>query len=101
MLVIAADAAQPGDHHLISRLEQAQQLIQPGTGGQFAGDLLDHDAARLDPGRFQLVLLGVGVLLAGGDPRVPVPGHLGAPVPRAPAIMGLLTPLSTVYRTLN
>ena len=99
MLAVAADAAQPGDQHLVPGLKPTQQLVEPGPGGQLAGDLLEHDVARLDPGRGQLVLLGVRVLLAGGDPRVPVPGHRGLPAPAA--VMSLLNPLHTVYRTLN
>ena len=89
--MVAADAAQPGDHDLVPGGQPAQQLVEPGPGGQLAGDLLDHDVARLDPGRRQRVLLGVRVLLASGDPRVPVPGHHGSPAPHAAAVMSLLT----------
>ena len=101
VLVVTADAAQPGDHDLVPGGQPAQQLIQPGAGGQLAGDLIDHDVARLDPGHGQRVLLGVRVLLAGGDLRIPVPGHRGAPGPPGSAVMSLLIFRIPVYRTLN
>jgi hypothetical protein len=91
VLVIAADPPQPGDHDLVPGLEPAQQLIQPGPRGQLPGDLLNHDVARLGPHRGQRVLLRVWVLLAGGDPRVPVPGHRVGPEPGGLAVMGLPT----------
>ena len=79
MLLGPADPLEPGDDDLVAGAKLAQHPVQLGPGGQLAGDLVDEHVVGGDAGGAQGVDLVVGVLLTGGHPRVPEPGHRLSP----------------------
>ena len=72
----AAEPVELGHHKMIPGPEPAQGLVELGPAGELAGSLVGEDAFAA--GRAQRVGLGLGVLVAGGDPRVadPNPGNV-------------------------
>lgn len=66
----ASEAVEFGDHQLIPRPQHPQRLVELGPAGELSGGLVGEDP--LAAGRSQGVGLGVGVLVAGGDPRVAI-----------------------------
>jgi hypothetical protein len=62
-----AEPVEPGDHELVAAAAGDQQrLVQFGAAGELAGGLVGEDL--LAAGRGEGVLLGVGDLVASGDP---------------------------------
>jgi len=64
----AAEPVEFGHHELVSVSGDHERLVELGTAGQLAGGLVhEHGVA---PGGRECVVLGVGILVAGGDPPV-------------------------------
>jgi hypothetical protein len=50
VLMVAADALQTGDDHLVAGLQACHQLVEVWAGGEFAGCLVDADPVGVDAG---------------------------------------------------
>jgi len=70
----AASTVELGDHELVAAAEVVQGLVELGAGGELAGGAT-VDEHTLAPGALERVELGVGMLVAGGHPRVADLGH--------------------------
>ena len=69
-----AEAVALGDHELVGGAQPAQRFVELGPAGELARRLVGEDA--LAAGGAECVGLGVGVLVAGGDPGVTDPHGL-------------------------
>ena len=71
----AGHPGQPGDHELVPAAEMIEAVVPLGSPSELAGGGVSP--VPLTARGPQRVELGVVPLRAGGDPRVPVPGHSG------------------------